>query len=552
MTKKNYFAAFAATLLLVLLGASCQPKESDREPEESTLTLSTTSVSLDNKAQTAQAITVTTNQPKILVSAPGTEWLEASLQGNNILIKVAANEFGKERKTEVLVFAGAATEKILVTQSAADIVLEISPNELVVENKGGELFASVKSNSANWQIEPVQMDWITVEKFTSEIIKIIVKPNNNANSREGALYAKLGNSTKEIKISQVGKSGEKFFLPLLEARPRTIDLVNFETNRGNLMIRFLDALPAWQIYDRLHQFACTSEVFTAMDYTFDVSINKMREIRMYTEDQKVIKSKELREYLESNGFVLGKAKEDGTYSGVNEKLLFKVETELVSTSNVEPFGRANLVFTPIVKQTESFPTFSKFPYDNSIVLDNSEWKQDKIIENEKSKGNTVKELYSEFFPEVVQAILVQQQKSSNPEVPHARLYFLNVNEETGESTEITAEMITVWEEYTLGAWIDEGAMHVTNEFIELATKEGFKLLKEDNGTKFLYNEAKDIVIVPRGNHFKDLLDGAPVFSINYFKLGGEGQNLSDPIIKSMLIKKLSERVTIQDKLLHKM
>lgn len=539
MIKKKHFATLVAVTLFSLFAVSCQPKDDDNEPEEATLSLSAQTLMMDNQAQTPSApqITFQTNQSKVVVSAPS-EWLEASVQGNGILIKAMANDLGRERKGEVLVFAGSAMDKITVTQSAADIVLEVSPDNRVVTNAGEEIFVSVKSNSDKWEVEPSTYDWIQVDKFTSELLKVTILPNETPETREGKLFAKLGTVTKQIDITQVGMGTSKFALPFLEHKPDPYELLNYEVKQGNYLMNFTPGGGFLAPKEDTYIFAYASAVFERVFYLIDPSRRAVKEITMLVVDDDAIKSPEFKSYLEKEGFKVNKTKENGSFEAENEDALFNLSVVVSS----DPQTYSYLSFIPVVKQPQAYPAFTKFPYDKTDLMHNPAWTSAKIIEMEKAENATVEVSYSENFPSLINLIHCDLPSSSDREMPAVRLYFIGVDEEAGTTTDLATELMVAWKDYTLGSWIDGETFILTNEFKKLMTNSGFEFYTENKGNLFFYNKAKKLMIVPRGAKFTDLFDGTPVFAISYFNYEESANSLNDPILANIEIERLAKRV----------
>ena len=175
MKQINYLAALAVTLLIGML-TSCAPK--DDGPEEATLSLSATSVTIPNAGGEAQAITVTTNQVK-WNAISNADWIKTTVSGNSLQIVAMPNEAGKDRAAQVLVVAGSTSEKVEVIQTAADISLEVSPETIVVPNSGANKLISVKSNSGAWtlDIDEAAQAWIKQNVF-NDMIELEIAAND--------------------------------------------------------------------------------------------------------------------------------------------------------------------------------------------------------------------------------------------------------------------------------------------------------------------------------------------------------------------------------------
>ena len=63
-------------------------------------------------------------------------------------MKVTENKIGTERTSYVLVNANGASGKIAVTQSAADVTLDVVPNAIYLPQTGGEKTIDITTNSS--------------------------------------------------------------------------------------------------------------------------------------------------------------------------------------------------------------------------------------------------------------------------------------------------------------------------------------------------------------------------------------------------------------------
>ncbi|MDO5017439.1 MAG: BACON domain-containing protein [Porphyromonas sp.] len=556
MKQINYLAALAVTLLLGIL-TSCVPEaKDDNTPdtiEEATLSLSSTSLTLANAGGEAQAITVTTNQTK-WNAISNAEWIKTTASGNTLSVVAMPNESGKDRSAEILVIAGAASEKVQVVQSAADIVIEVSPDNIVAPNSGVTKLVKVKSNATNWtlDIDEAAQAWIALTTF-EEMVQLEIAPNTG-DPREAKLYAKSGTLQKEITIQQAGGGTEstKFLLPLFKIDFTQYELLAYEKSRGSFLISYLpadDGLPSWGIppTGEAYSFACSSEIFPGAFYLKDFNTNLLQVVEYvaYKKNTKDLIEEGYIEFLKENGFADAKydEKKNGI-DGTNKENRFTVS---VGDSKD---GLAIVHFTaPGPKQPEEFPTFDAFPYDKSSYFGNPIYVPTKVKELELADGSQMTEEVED--EEVKGYIGYQMFEMDKKHAPlYARLYFydnFSKNEE-GKPANTVSELLVVWSDLNIGAWeVAEGAYQLTEEFLALLEKEGFEFYTENGGNLFYFNEAKSLMVVPRGVRFSDVLDGAPVFSMNYFHYEEES-----PSMNAEMIDQISARLAKQDKALGSM
>ncbi|MBR8807032.1 BACON domain-containing protein [Porphyromonas levii] len=542
----NYLTAFAVTLLLGLF-ASCTPK--DTEVEEATLSLSATAVTIANAGGEAQAITVTTNQAK-WNAISNVEWLKTKIAGNTLTIVATPNQSGADRAAEVLVVAGATSEKISVVQSAADIVLEVSPENIVVTNAGETKLISVKSNSATWtlDIDEAASAWIKKTVF-KDFIQLDIAPNDGA-ARETKIYAKSGKTQKEITVQQAGMGNNKFVLPYLVADAKQYDLISYETKMGSFLLGYspkTDGVPMFGIPAKgaNYTFATSSEIFPSVFYLFDTDTDRVKVVEYVATklDTKGLETEGFVNFLKENGFE--NAKYDDKSKRINGTHKDSRFTIIVADSKEK---KAIVHFNaPKPQQDKEYPTFDKFPYDNSYMLFDLQYTAKKVEEVEQvAKSKKVKFARDDKNKGYDKINIYEVDAALHP--LHTRYYFFENDKKgtDGKPLNNVSELLVIWNKTSLGAWeYNGGKFFLTKEFIELLEKEGFVFLKEANGLDFYYNATKKLMVVPRGTRFKEVLDGAPVFAINYFVFDGG----SSAVTSQGWIEQIADRIIKQDRAL---
>lgn len=542
----NYLTAFAVTLLLGLF-ASCTPK--DTEVEEATLSLSATAVTIANAGGEAQAITVTTNQAK-WNAISNVEWLKTKIAGNALTIVATPNQSGADRAAEVLVVAGATNEKISVVQSAADIVLEVSPENIVVTNAGETKLISVKSNSATWtlDIDEAASAWIKKTVF-KDFIQLDIAPNDGA-ARETKIYAKSGKTQKEITVQQAGMGGNKFALPYLVADAKEYDLISYETKKGSFLLHFEPKSPGMPMFGvpptgANYTFATSSEMFPSVYYLFDIDVDRVKIIEYLEikENTKKLVDEGFVEFLKENGF------EDAKYDDKSKRITGTHKDSRFTIIVADSKEKKAIVHfnAPKPQQDKEYPTFDKFPYDNSYMLFDLQYTAKKVEEVEQvAKSKKVKFARDDKNKGYDKINIYEVDAALHP--LHTRYYFFENDKKgtDGKPLNNVSELLVIWNKTSLGAWEYNGGKYfLTKEFIELLEKEGFVFLKEANGLDFYYNATKKLMVVPRGTRFKDVLDGAPVFAINYFVFDGG----SSAVTSQGWIEQIADRIIKQDRAL---
>lgn len=547
MTRLKLLPTLVATLLLGL--GACAP-ESDNAPEEPTLSLSSTAVTIPNAGGSAEAIAVTTNQSK-WNAISNAAWVTTGVSGNSLTITAAPNPDGADRSAEVLVVAGATSAKISVIQTAADIVLEVSPDSIVVSNAGATKLVSVRSNSGTWtlEVDEAAAAWITKTVF-EDFIQLEIAPNEGE-AREAKLYAASGTTQREIVITQAGTSLTPFFFPTLKLELGDYELISYEEEQnGSYLTSYTPAnpgLPDWGIpaEGAYYTFASSSALFPLLSYYFDYYLTTLASVQY-------VSPKGIEEIVESGyvDFLKEQGVADAAYDE-SKKLITGTHKEsgfsVVATESEEGF--CVVVFTaPAPKQPEAYPTFEEFPYDNTFMLGDLEYTAPRVKEVEtEAKSKLVDEAMEESDSTLVKTQTYEVDSTLAP--LHTRLYFFDNKkpEDGGEAPKNVSELLVVWSEPTLGAWeVTAGTFYLTKEFLALMEKEGFEFFMNSNNMDFYYNAEKKLMIVPRGARYSDVLVGQPVFSMNYFLYEEDQASLRD---REATVKALAARIAEHDKAL---
>ncbi|MGI6074562.1 MAG: BACON domain-containing protein [Fermentimonas sp.] len=551
------FASLLAVALLVLSFGmvSCSEDDENLFAEESTLTLSQVELTIDNKEQEVPQVTFISNQPTV-DAFPNVDWLDVKISGTAVNILADKNEETTDRKGEVVVMAGNAVETITITQSAADLLLEVDPMEVKVPHAGKEILVSVTTNDNTWTVEQPSEDWVVVERFTPELVKIIVKPNEGKESRSVTVFAQSGNITRHINISQQGISGPKFMLPLLKYNASTWEIVNYETQQNNFMVHYTPSVPLFGKYEEKYTFASSSPVFIDVIYTKSIISLVVTDILMRSLDYETIASDELRAYLEDNGFKLDKRTDKG-YMGT--LLTDESETSVEVITNRPGTGLASgIAFSFKPRQVGHYETFKEFPWDRSVYLkDLAAHPYSKIKQTELDEGGIIEEeIASKDHPEYIEVLAVNASEKLHEETSlYQRNFFMQIDLNKKPEDILLDQFMCIWDNVTLGARKQGNVFLLTDEFKELMREEGFAFYGTDQGGNEWYiQEDENILIIPRGARYTDILNGQEVFSIHYVDPTRLGKNMMSlhGIERQEMLNKLSEQILNRtDELLHR-
>ena len=312
--KKTIFPLLLGGILLSVL--SCAKED---EFELPTLVLSETSVAFDRGAG-ERNISVNTNQEHWTAASPQEgDWLTLIQDGDMLKLKVAENKMGNQRMGHVIVNANGATGKIDVTQSAADVSLEVMPEVVYLPQTGGEKVVDISTNSAIYDITTSEeVDWLKIHKFSEEI-KLVAECNNTDQTRMVKLYAKSGDQTREIVVSQAGI--QRYLLPINPGMPQDVHkIMDYELGRGSYLREYQQAMPGFGI-EETYTFITPSPIFTLMQYCSPDGVTSSQIINigdgMVAVD--AVKDKAFEKFLTNNGYTRSNSESDREY--FNEKEL---------------------------------------------------------------------------------------------------------------------------------------------------------------------------------------------------------------------------------------
>ncbi|MDN4753372.1 BACON domain-containing protein [Porphyromonadaceae bacterium W3.11] len=511
MKKKNTLVMLLATMLFSLFAVSCQP-EDDIQPDEINITLSQTSLEFDSKEQkpATPQITVTTNAKDWEVT-DNAEWLDAKRQGDGIIITSESNSFGKTRVAEVLVFAGGVPKKITVTQSSADLILELSPTDFAIPKEGGKYMIDINSNSDSWRIDTEEeISWLHWRKLSNgQLIELIAEKNLTSDERKAQLYVISGDIQKQINIVQASGVLGNNVMPLLKSLATAPEINEFETNRGSQLLDFSGALPKYQYYTEKYEFLTLSPVFRIIRYERSIDDGRLNLVTMESGQAEYVTSEEFKEFLIENGFTIDKWEpQNKKFEGENKDLQYKFNIEVMDDGY-----SVKVNFKYYAVQKVHYETFSEFPYYNSNMLLKKNYEE--VNKWELEQGSTlVKTNKSKDFPDEIATALYMKDTSNSPLFSTFYHFLWDKDLHTGKVSEIwfshNKVELAYWDssENKTHKWV------LTNEFTELIEKEGFVLFgATESGWPAYVKIEKNLIFLPIVGVYKDLNDGKPVLEI---------------------------------------
>ena len=486
--KKTIIPLFICGIVLCL--CSCAKED---EFEMPTLVLSESSVSFD-KGVGERTISVTTNQNSWIASSPQEgDWLSLVQDGNVLKVKVAENKMGTERISHVIVNANGATGKIEVRQSAADVTLDVVPTAIYLPQSGGEKVVDVTTNTSAYDVVLSEdVTWLKIIKGDEEI-KLVAERNDSYPNREVKLYAKSGNQTREIVVSQSGI--QRFVLPINPGLPQDVHkIMEYELGRGSYLREYQSAMPAYGL-EEMYTFITPSPIFTLMQYSSADGITPSQIITVGDGATAVeaVKDKAFAKFLADNGYVRSNSSSDREYVNDKELLALKVYiSEKVGNQGV------NLTFTPVMKQVGDYKTFDRLPYYPLELLQDDNVKLAQVEKYEQDAGSKEEERsFNENKNTEVSQLQYTLKANSDASAPYSRIHIFYTTGKDGKSPDKLGSVqigALLFKDTSLGLWKYGNKWVVTNEFKKKLGDEGFSYLRSAGNTHYFVRERDHLLI----------------------------------------------------------
>ncbi len=412
-------------------------------------------------------------------TAAGTDWIETTKNGENLIVKVRPNNTIYPREGAVTVNAGSAVALLKVTQEGLKGNATITPDKLDIQDKAGKVVIEILANDENWTaVSDVPWLTVTAKPQKAELLVEYAK-NEEDDIRKGVITVTVGDVDKVINVTQEARFF--YILPYTDLKGGTVELVQkFEENRGGTP----DA-DFWQPAMGYVGYLTRSEMFPKARYiiTQDKGIKLAG---MLAKDAKTMKANlsEFTEFLEKSGF---KKISDAEF--YNEKLSIKAEISIDEARDTA------IVLYKFYKPAGDQPTFKQFPYPYM------EWgvKKDKIDTYEADKGNTVNEQFTRIGgtnqntgKPYTYDFLAFDADAKDEAQTSMHLYVVEHDDQEAPGLSESALLMKNTE---LAFEKDNDEAVLTKEFKELCKKEGFEYIKAAQGFFFFKNEAKKVVLM---------------------------------------------------------
>lgn len=513
-TMLNLF--FWILTIMPLIFISCDDND---EVEPATIELSTESVNFA-KDGGEQTVTITINKEKWLATSPlESNWLTLTQSGDQLSVKAAINTQGIERKGYILINSGDAAAKISVTQSAGDVILNLSAEAVNLDYNGGEKRIDVVCNETFTVAVDEAATWLTANHMAgSSYFTLAVNAYDGNEVRTGKIYITAGSTIKEVTVTQSGQ--DLVLLPFLAKTTTFKELMTFEEARGSVVIEY----PS--LFSSAFYFATANKEFPQVGYAYaDASVGSYAQGVSATTNKELLP--EIKKALTAKGFNLN----GGLYT--HETIPYAVTVAEESAGIT-----INANYTPI--QDKDYPTFAVLPMTDAQM----QWTSYPDLEIhgklysevqawEAEKGSTFSPEMSTIDepaddPDAGDFAWYDVSKADMDAGMLARSYWIHVNkgadavpDDYPYLNEVSSAR-TMYTKLDYAYWTPEGSTtyYMTKEFTAKLAAENFIYIMTNQGYSFYgrtnSNGTMDVLCF-NVVRFSDVADGQPMLDFQTFK-----------------------------------
>lgn len=491
---------FSLLCLLLGIAVGCAENDSFDQPY---LNVSEKEITFSNQVG-EKTITVNTNCKEWMATTPKA-WVHLTQSGNEIAVHVDPNTTGMERSSYILVDGGLAVQKIMVSQSAADISLNLSNGEIILPQAGGTTTVDLKMDATSYDLtQNEQPEWMQVIK-KKHGLKFISKPNYSTTERTTKLTIAFAGKNHEVIVKQPGVA--TFILACNPGNPYSLHkMMDFEYRRGSFLTEYGGPDEVNGIFEESYFFKTPSPLFKDVVYVHDTKYSVPT--RIYTrsltrEGVNAVKSQAFQEFMRANGYTRD---EKDTNHYVNIKEAFTMDVDIREENN-----SVVLFFYQMHTQDRSYPTFSSLDLGPVDLLNKTDKKISDVEAYETGKNSEEMKRQMSKSNEV-EAILY---KTNDPTLI-ARTYFFYLHNDAAvpqEKAGSVEQYSLFYSQPNLGIWQYGNEWFVTHEFDKLLTANNFEFVGY-NGKHHVYARRSDyLTLAISGGEYADVNNGKAVMQI---------------------------------------
>lgn len=362
-------------LLLLLIPTGCR-EESTQQPEpEPSITLSKTEVTLPREgASETLAVSMPEGEKWSYMLTPQVDWLTVS-EGTDqaVVLTATANEGTTDRAVTVNLFVGGRSARVLVSQTAADLLLDLPESSITLTPTGERRSIRLSTNSQSWSVAPVADDarWLTVETVPAAGM-IYLSASRNTTQAERSTVLTVTSAKGEEKKLEVKQSAPLVHFtpyqdPLLRRGIPWRDLIDYEEARG-FAFTFMQqgSLDGLMPSPDVISFKTTSDRYPYITYFRDLRHDNIYESARIevTDPEDLRMDGDYMKYLLSIGYKPAYGHQEDNIHLISPDGYFTVTTTYSRTTD-----HFYVVFTPEYLQSKDMPTFDTLPVGPKGFLD---------------------------------------------------------------------------------------------------------------------------------------------------------------------------------------
>lgn len=480
MNKSLYILA---SLLTALLCFGCTPESLEKEP--TMLELDKPEVRL-TKDKGEMVVSVKTNEESV-VAISNRDWITAVPEGTSVKLVYDENKVIGQRDAVVLVQAGDLVKALKVTQEGNALDVTTVPEAIVLEPWDSEVTISVRVNGEGWTCTSAT-DWIKVTSlpWKKEVI-LRADANKSGGARQSEIIFQVEGEAGTVAVTVKQKEWPLFLLPYIDFEYGTMSLIShFEMERRSMINQTLTGSVS---------FTTTSPMLSKIVYSFSTK-GVMTAAQAYIaadytttdKDGETMITKEAMHVIDSALLAEGFTEKQG------ELRYFNPGNRVVASIKDHTYG-PNIEYTFIPKQPQAYKTFDKIPYiPVAFGADYSE-----VEKYEQANGG----VYNWAQNDDANNICMLEYKVPDSKEIKSRSYYLSWD---ASKQKVGALLATFqeWSDINLVYWEYNGRLIITEEFLALCEKDGFKYNgKSQNGKMDVFiNDSKGIQMKTQFAHFE--------------------------------------------------
>lgn len=433
-------------------------------------------------------VSVQTNEESV-VAISNRDWITAVPEGKSVKLVYDENKVIGQRDAVVLVQAGDLVKALKVTQEGNALDVTTVPEAIVLEPWDSEVTVSVRVNGEGWTCTSAT-DWIQVTAlpWKKEVI-LRAESNKSGGARQSEIIFQVEGEAGTVAVPVKQKEWPLFLLPYIDFEYGTMSLITrFEMERRSMINQTLTGSVT---------FTTTSPMLSKIAYSFSTK-GVMTAAQAYIapdytttdEDGETMITKETMQVIDAALLAEGFTEKQGKlrYFNPNNRVVASIKDH-----TYDP----NIEYLYIPKQPQAYKTFDQIPYiPVAFGADYSE-----VQKYEQENGGVYNPAGDQYDDD--NNICYFEYKVPGSKQIKSRNYYLSWD---ASKEKVGALLATFqeWSDINLVYWEYNGRLNITEEFLALCEKDGFKYNGKDKDGKMdvFINDTKGVRMMTQFAHFQ--------------------------------------------------